>query len=488
MPLVKPVETRESRLQSTVAYGGGCHGLANGGKCRCLKRLDRRFSQATVCQEWYSLFTLLTVRNAAVVVHGPVGCVSSGATMNIFSRLGQEARGHEKIRSARWFSTNLAEIDTIHGGEAKLRATVHAIEQRYHPEAIFIFTTCVSGIIGDPMADIVNQLQEEVQARLVLSQCEGFRTSVWATGFDAAFHGIIHYLLEERPEKEPDLVNIITPLTVGRLDELELERLLHQLGLRPNFVPCYAGIEDLKRTVSAAATAAACLTYGDYFARALSERYGVPHIREVMPLGIASTDRWLLELAPLLGKEAEAEALIAREHERIAPRLEELRKRLAGKRVFVSAGQARATTMAAMSKELGFEIVGATIYHYDEVIEQSMQRLAQTCGDFAVNVANVQPFEQANLLQRLKPDLYMADEMTTVWAARQGIATMMIYDYGMNYLGYNGLLATGGRMAQAMDNSSFNVKLARYNPLPYRSSWYNADPFKYITTPGGQNI
>jgi nitrogenase molybdenum-iron protein alpha chain len=482
MPVVKPVETRESRLHTIISYGGTCQDIAKGVRSGCLKRAERSFSQATVCQEWYSMFTLLTVQNSVAIVHAPVGCASSGSTMNIFNRMGQVVRGESRIRNAHWFSTDLQESDIIHGGEAKLRATVLAAEERYHPEAIFVFTSCVSGIIGDPVAEIIHRLQSEVKARLVLSQCEGFRSSVWLTGFDASFHAILNYLVEPPKERDPNLVNVISPLTVGRLDEIELERLLEQIGLKANFIPCYATVDGLRRTATAAATTATCLTYGDYFARKLTERYQIPHTRELMPLGIESTDRWLLQIAELTGREERAKRVIAAEHARIAPRLAELKAQLKGKRVFVSAGQARALSISNFADELGFELAGTTVYQYDEVIAASVLRLAERRGaqGATINIANVQPFEQANLLRRLKPDLYVADEMTTGYAARQGIPTVMIYDYGMTYMGYNGLLATGERMVNALKNPSFAVKLARNRQLPYREGWYEQDPFKYI--------
>jgi nitrogenase molybdenum-iron protein alpha chain len=203
-----------------------------------------------------------------------------------------------------------------------------------------------------------------------------------------------------------------------------------------------------------------------------------------MPLGIESTDAWLRNLAPLVGKEQQVERLIAEEHERIKPTLASLRSKLAGKRVFVSAGQARAMTMSALATELGFELVGTTVYHYDEVIVESIARLSRSLGNFPINVANVQPFEQANLLHRLKPDLYLSDEMTTGWAAKQGIPTMMIYDYGMTYLGYEGVLKIGERVLHAISNPSFSLGLQRHKSLPYRESWYSADPFKYVAVDG----
>jgi len=484
MSPVKPVAIREDRMQSCIGQGSTCRELSGQIRCKCLKKMDRTFSQATVCAEWYSMFTLLTVQNSVSVLHGPVGCASSGACMNIFNRCGQAARGQTHIRNARWFSTDLKDSDVIHGGEDKLRATVKLADERYHPEVIFIFTSCASGIIGDPVADIVESLQEEVKARLVLSQCEGFKSRVWATGFDSAFHGILEYLLEPRDGRESDLVNVITPLTVGRLDEIEIERLFEPLGLRANFIPCYATVEQLKRTVSAAVTTATCLTYGEYFARSLTERYGVPHTRELMPVGLDNTDRWLRELAKYVGKEKEVENLIARERAKVQPQIEDLRRKLQGKRVFVSAGQARAMTFSALASELGFELVGTTVYHYDEVIAESLHRLAGHSGSAQINVANIQPFEQANSLRRLKPDLYVADDMTTCWATRQGFPTVPIYDYGMTYLGYNGVVAIGTRFANALANPGFAVKLAKHRTLPYRESWYAENPFKYLVEQG----
>ncbi len=484
MAFVKTVPIREQRLGSCIAHGDtySCLNRQIGGKC--LKKASRSFNQATVCQEWYSMFTLFTVQDSVSIIHAPVGCAASGACMNVFNRCGQAVRGKSRIFNAKWVATDLNESDIIHGGEKKLRQTVKEVDERYRPKVIFIFTSCASGIIGDPVADIVSELQEETKAKIVLSQCEGFKSSVWATGFDAAFHGILEYLLEPSDVKDPSLVNVISPLTVGWLDEVELQRLMTPLNLTANFIPCYATLEQLKRTVQAAATTSTCLAYGDYFARILTEQYGVPHTRELMPVGLEGTDRWLLSLAEITGRRKEAEDLIRSEHSRVEPELIGLRRRLQNKKVFVSAGQARAMTFSLLAKELGFELVGTTVYHYDEVIAESINRLALASGNAQINVANIQHFETANALNRLKPDLYVADDMTTCWGAKQGFPTVPVYDYGMTYLGYNGLLAIGRRFANAIENPSFALKLSKHQKLPYRNSWYGESPFKYIINEG----
>jgi len=334
--------------------------------------------------------------------------------------------------------------------------------------------------------DIVGKLQPQVNARLVPIQCEGFKSKVWVTGCDAAFHGIAEYLLKPTP-KQPDLVNVITPLTTGKLDEVEIARLFGEIGLRGNFIPSFATPEDLAQSTGAAATAALCLAFGDYFARHLTEKYGVPQAQEIMPLGVRSTDQWLCEIGKLTGKEKAVEELIAREHKAIQPELAELRKVLKGKRVFISGGQARAVTLAALGEDLGFEVVGITMFHYDEIVESNIKWLAKHFGNFKVQVANMQQFEHVNLIKRLKPDLYVGEPATTATAAVLGIPSTAIFDLSFTCLGYRGIRFFGERMTRALKNPAFPKGLSRHARLPYRDAWYAQDPFKYLKEANEEN-
>jgi len=201
-----------------------------------------------------------------------------------------------------------------------------------------------------------------------------------------------------------------------------------------------------------------------------------------MPQGVAGTDRWLREIGKLTGKQDAAEALIKKEHRRISARLKAVREKLAGKRLYVSAGQARAVTLAeSAAAEYGMEILGITLFHYDDVIKENIERLAKGREDFVVNVSNIQHFEQANLLNRLQPDLILAEGATATWAAIQGFAVAAIFDLGRTYQGYEGSIQLGERIADALKNPSFGKGLSRWAKLPYRASWYDQSPFKYIT-------
>jgi nitrogenase molybdenum-iron protein alpha chain len=96
-----------------------------------------------------------------------------------------------------------------------------------------------------------------------------------------------------------------------------------------------------------------------------------------------------------------------------------------------------------------------------------------------VDIGNVQPHEQVNILKRLQPDAYIG---VPIWAAKLGIATSNLLDAKRPTMGYEGLLYLGDKIASQIENPGLNRKIARYATLNYKDSWYDADPFKFIRT------
>jgi nitrogenase molybdenum-iron protein alpha chain len=47
-------------------------------------------------------------------------------------------------------------------------------------------------------------------------------------------------------------------------------------------------------------------------------------------------------------------------------------------------------------------------------------------------------------------------------------------------MGYDGILYLGSKIADQIENPGFNRKLAPHSRLPYKQSWYESDPFKFI--------
>ena len=472
------VPVREDRLDTTITYGGTASELVDLTAKKCLRAKDREFSQTTFCQEWLAMLTLATIKDTVTIVHAPVGCISSLTCINIFNRFGQILRGRVPS-TGKWISTNLTDAEAIHGGEDKLKEAILEADKRHSPKAIFIFSSCVAGIIGEDIDAIIRNIQEEVSAELIPVYCDGFKSKVWATGYDGSFQGALNHLISEPKEKQDDLVNIINPITFGRVDEVEVERLLNKIGLKANFIPNFNTVEAIGKASEAALTSSLCTTFSEYFGKELKERFDVPYTKKLMPVGLNNTDEWLREIAGFLGKEDEVEILIKEERERIQPKIDELKEKLEGKTAFVSAGQSRAIGIPNLLADLGIEIVGITAYHYDEVIFESFADLENRCGDFCTNIANVQPFEQTNILNKEKPDLYFGHMGESVWAAKEGIPTGMVFNLGHLFAGYNGPVSFGSRILNLVNNPSFSKKLSRHSKKVYRDSWFNENPFKY---------
>jgi nitrogenase molybdenum-iron protein alpha chain len=67
----------------------------------------------------------------------------------------------------------------------------------------------------------------------------------------------------------------------------------------------------------------------------------------------------------------------------------------------------------------------------------------------------------------------------SVWAAKQGFPTAMIFNLALLYAGYNGVISFGSRLLNLINNPSFNKRLAEHSKPIYREAWLKENPFKY---------
>ncbi|MDP4177845.1 MAG: nitrogenase component 1 [Bacillota bacterium] len=469
---------RESRPFTYNDCGGSSLDLAENFNKKCFKMADRSFSQGLQCQQINSMSALMSMEDAVFVVHSPQGCVGCASFANDLYRVGQAHRGVKIIRDVKIINTNLDERDVVHGGEDKLREAVLLAYERYKPKLIFIFTSCASGIIGDDIDTVTSELQKQLKTILVPIHCEGFKTKISASGFDSAFISISKYILKgKKVPKEKGLINLFAPTTVSYKDQLEIERMLLILGLHANYIPFYSSLEKIEKIPAAEASTAICKVFADEFMKTLKEDYDIPFSHTVMPIGVRNTDIWFRGAAALFGKEKEAEIHIEKEHNRILPLIEEIRHRLQGKRVFICGGTGRSFAAAALIDDFGMKLVGLETPTYDIDAQIDIEYLNGIHGDYVIDIANMQPFEQINIVKKLKPDVFIG---MPSWAAKLGIPTTHVLDMKRPTMGYDGILYLGNKIADQIENPGFNKKLSKYARLPYKESWYEKDAFKFI--------
>jgi len=488
---------REDRLHACVTYGGTLCALAGKGK-GCLKQDgNRTFTQGSICLLLPALGMMNSIPDSVVLLHGAVGCGSPSHSSTANARAGGNLRWG-KIKDSLWLSTAMNETDVISGGEKKLEAAIIEADTRYRPRAIFVVSTCIPGIIGDDVNGIVDKVQPQVTASIVPVHCEGFKTKIWATAYDAVYHGIGRTMLDEPDEikrivsdeaeeqkeklRYSKTVNLCNVSSMGRADELELVRLLNALGLEVNVFPVFSKPEEMYKVTRAALSINVCPTHDDYFVQFLEEKYGVPYIIKHMPIGIKNTSLWVRDVAEFFGLGKQADELIKEEELLIREAVKEFRPVFDGKKAFISAGEYRALSTALLLKELGFQISAIRAYHHDEFAEVEYAKLKEENQgvDIPMNIANVQHYEEANLLKKLKPDFFMGHINGNGTASKLGIPSHVIYNTGLTYVGYRGAYDLARRIYRQLKNPAFNANLSRNTRLPYKESWYSENPFKYI--------
>ena len=473
-------EIRERRLNTILSYEGSATDLLEKSNRKEIKCLGRLYGQCSDCQEGCATSMASYVRGGAVVSHAPIGCFSGDAIRDNAGKAVSKARGLGDFNNTT-ICTNIQEKDTVYGGTEKLRKAIFEINRRQHPTVIFVTTSCASGIIGDDVESICAECADELNIPVVPVMCEGFKSKVWSTGFDAAFHGILKYIVKPPKKKQEDLVNIFNFEGSDTFTPL-----LAKLNLRTNYMVPLATLDQLESLSEAACSAQICETLATYIAHGLEQEYGVEEVKAPAPYGINWTDAWLREIARITNRTDLVEDVITSEHERIASTLEDYRNKLAGKRVYIIAGDAYTHNLANALKDLGMEIAGISALHHDQQTDSdevnTLRNLVESTGEIQnFTVCNKQPYQLVKLIRRVKPDfMIIRHQGLTELGYKLGIPT--IFEGDANYtVGYDGVLHLGTRLWEAHLTRKFIENVAEHTTLPYTDWWLEEedDPFYY---------
>jgi nitrogenase molybdenum-iron protein alpha chain len=477
---------REQRANGVNVFYGKATEMVASARAGTLQHQERAFQQTSGCiLNFYLTVRVSTIRDAVMIVHAPVGCSSSAlGYRELFKGIPKGLGGLPDDFEFHWLTTNLNERDVVYGASDKLKAAIHEAQNRYNPKAIFIMSSCTSGIIGEDIDGVVADTQPEVSATIVPVHCEGTKSRLVQTGYDVFWHAVLKYLVKPAKKKQLDLVNIASMLSYTWQDRMEITRLLGRVGLRANFIPEFATIEQLEQLSEAAVTAPICPSYTEYLSRGLEQEHGVPYFLYPAPVGVAHTDEWLRTIAKYTGKEKEVEALIAEEHGEWVPKLEIIQKEFkslapAGEKLDVlgSLGQGRLLTQTPFFNEIGVKASAAIVQDFDNLVLDEMDKMIAETGDFDVLVNTFQAAEVAHIAKSRAPDIvlscpfqgsaYKRDKgMTRIHALRGDPREWS------TQAGYKGAVAAGNFLLQSTKNRSFQQTMKANTEETYTDWWY----------------
>lgn len=291
------------------------------------------------------------ITDAFHVVHGPIGCASY--TWDIRGSLSSDS---ENYRNS--YSTDIREKDVIFGGEKKLAAAIDEIVAANAPKLIFVYSTCIVGVIGDDMDAVCKAAEKKHSIRVISVKAPGFSGNK-AVGYRAACNALLE-LMGEKSEPTIEGINILGDFNLAG-EMWIITNYLKKIGL--NVVAKITGdstTDEIKKAPTANLNIVQCAGSMHYLANQMEERYGIPYIN-VSFLGLEDVKASLTNIAEFTKNPEvikKAKAFIEAEESKIEDKLNYYKKRLNGKKVAIYVGGGfKAISLIKQFKELGIETV-----------------------------------------------------------------------------------------------------------------------------------
>jgi nitrogenase molybdenum-iron protein alpha chain len=461
----KTAVIRENRLQTLSAYSGLPDALLSEFAESRLAQRVRTFSQDTFSDMQYALNAITSIKNAATVVHGAAGCGVSRLTFRPTSEL-----------NGRWLITNLNERDSIMGGDAKLRKAIRQAHQLYRPEIIFILTTPVVAINNDDVESVVSELKDEMGVAIVPVYTDGFRSKSGVMGYDTLFHAIVKHLLPaQKPDKISGLVNLLS-VSENAENIKEISSILHNIGLRVNLFPQQASLENIKRLPLAEWSIAVNSDESGLAGALLEKCFDIPFLDAGVPAGFAQTEAWINRIAESTGRSEPASRFIRSEKDK----WNAVRDTLScpKQNVFVNLPPLLAFAVSEMLEELGHEIAGLKLPYLDIAHIARIEKIKLDKPDFSFCVGDGQVFEEENVLQKLRPGLYIGQGGDYAAAIRNGIPAIDVES--LLTVGFKGVVHIAKKIKRTVANSSFTNLLAEVEARTYSDGWSKKNANWYI--------
>lgn len=242
--------------------------------------------------------TVPLIKNSYALLLGPAICLyNAKLSMNMRS-LTSDPRPNNLL------FVNYSQDDIIFGFREKVREAILQADREYHPEVLFLITSCLQEIVGEDFDACIDEVRPLVRARLLTIHTENFTCEGAAPGVENMFKSLFE-LMKEQPQ-EAKTANILG-LWTSTAKRTELVRLLEKNGIRiKNIIPSYCTPSELE-AAPAAQLNIVLDQYGLPLARLMNERFGTRYIYCRKPFHPDSIERWYHEIAAELNIDLQAE-------------------------------------------------------------------------------------------------------------------------------------------------------------------------------------
>jgi len=394
--------------------------------------------------------SLFPYADAAHLVHGPLTCLGAS-----WETRATKTSWPGRDLTQMGFTTAITNNDVIFGGEEKLAAAIDYLILHYAPQAVFVYATCVTALIGDDLDAVCKSAAARHGLPIVPVHAPGFVGSKnlgSRLGGEAVLKHLIGTL--EPPETTPFDINLIGEYNVTG-DMWQYTPLLEELGIR--ILSTLSGdgrVAQIRTAHRARLNVLVCAKSLVSLTRKMEERFGIPSI-SVSFYGRRDTSNGLRAIAQALGDPdliARTERLIAREEAVLEQTLRGYREIFRGKKAVLNTGGNKAWSIASALQDLGIEVVATAVGKSTEADREKAREYLGPNGVLMTKPGQ----EQARIIDETGAHLLLAGGRSLYTALKKGIAFADVnQEKKKSYGGYAGLLNLAGDLKHALETPVF---------------------------------
>ncbi|MBD3317936.1 MAG: nitrogenase iron-molybdenum cofactor biosynthesis protein NifE [Chitinivibrionales bacterium] len=357
---------------------------------------------------------LYPIADAVHLIHGPIGCAAY--TWDIRGALSSGPQLHRKS-----FSTDLREKDVIYGGEDKLRRALTELIEQYKPNAAFVYSTCIVGLIGDDVEALCRKFSALTRIPVIPVNSPGFGGTK-KTGYKAACDALARLVGTAHPDNGKGFrINILGDFNIAG-ETWIIADYYRRMGV--DVVATITGdgrISRIRKAHGAHLNVVQCSGSMIHLARYMEEKYGIPYIR-VSYFGIEDTAEALYAVARHFNDPSVMErsrTVVAEEVAKTTKEIDRYRRDLAGKRAAVYTGGAfKAFSLVKSLRMLGMEtvLVGSQTGNSDDY-----RKLREICTEGTILVDDAGTLELARFMVEQQVDLFIGGVKERPIAYKLGI-------------------------------------------------------------------
>lgn len=346
-----------------------------------------------------SRVVLYPIADALHLIHGPIGCAAY--TWDIRGAL---SSGPEIHRLS--FSTDLHEKDVVFGGENKLYDSLTELIDRYKPNAAFVYSTCIVGVIGDDMEAICKKVSREKNITVIPVQSPGFNGSK-KDGYKIACEALATLVGTGNKDIPKISINILGDFNIAGELWLLLEY-YKRMGIYVNATVTGDGrVDDIRSAHKASLNVVQCSGSMMHLAKIMQEKYSIPSMR-VSYFGIEDMSDALYEVAKFFKEEElmnKAREIVREEFKKLMPMINEYKQKLQGKKAAVYVGGSfKAISLIKALRLIGVQTV---VVGSQTGTAEDYELIRQLCDEGTIIVDDSNPIELSTFVKEKKADIFI---------------------------------------------------------------------------------